>query len=935
PQSVLCQNCPTENFAIWRCRDCMSPPPLCRGCMRRTHLANPLHRLECWNGHYYRNANLWEVGASSFSISSVLPIATSVVVSETNVNIPPAPSGTPVTLPFPNIPIGNVPRTDAMRNRYVCVVHTNGVHDICLVYCTCQGIDEANADLLHSRLLPTSFTQYSTLFTTFVLDDFRLANLECKASAYQYFQTLRRKSNPTNPAGVPDRYRELRRLSREWRAMKKWKWGGLAHTGADISTPAAGALTLFCPACPQPTVNLPANWRDDENQTIYMRTYVADGNFKADHIAIKGAGNDIWLSEGGGMMPKRAEYDDFLRKATERITKAPCQNLFRVIELAMMLLRACDINGVVCIACARHGCYAPNSLVNLFRGEQQKNVDFAFLSALRTTHTEGIERVLLLYDIACQYSVHFLDRIGPMLPEGMTVDHGIGMFHVHGHQEECFYRFAPSFIPGAGNVAGEILESLWSELNQISSSTRSMTLAARAETLEDHTSDSNFKKTIGMATALCATYAKAQKNKKKALEYYDKLVSSVEPALVVEWDDQIEHAELQRTQKPSVMDVLKAKSRKSNDVGPTLPDLASKDDIQQWFEVALQLEEKQANVRYRVRVLRDQPTDHAIEKVQSLRQELVSQFGLLDSLQKKLGVFPEAVRHSDTDIETAGVPDSEFMDDDTLTPAEHQREPPMEQNQTNPGFCPELRPISFPTNCDTDGSFAQSMRQFRPQELYYRIQRASQLLVMVREAVAAKSFQFSHVKRKAPTKGAVTRSMATVNKKTQHIMGLSRLYRQNREKLVLLGADERTLTKFKALSPEDVKASRALLRPNEPGSKDVVLPWIWHVNDVVDNSPAGLIEFQRVHYLRARANKLRWEEEYTLAGYEMEWTSRFYLHQSAAWEKHAGAAAQECLAGAKSYALRKKGMWKEINGLAEKRFRKVNLNYTSPWPASQ
>lgn len=154
--------------------------------------------------------------------------------------------------------------------------------------------------------------------------------------------------------------------------------------------------------------------------------------------------------------------------------------------------------GVICIACARHGCYAPNSLVDLFRGEQQKNVDFAFLEALNTTNVEGIQRVLLLYDIACQYSINLMARIGPKLPPGMVVDCGIGMFHVHGHQEECFYRFAPSFIPGAANVAGEILESLWSGLNQISSSTRTMTLAARAATLEDHTSDSNFKKTIGM-----------------------------------------------------------------------------------------------------------------------------------------------------------------------------------------------------------------------------------------------------------------------------------------------------------------------------------------------------------------------------------------------------------------------------------------------------
>lgn len=164
----------------------------------------------------------------------------------------------------------------------------------------------------------------------------------------------------------------------------------------------------------------------------------------------------------------------------------------------MLNSKSCDCTGVVAIACARHGCYAPNSLVNLFRGEQQKNVDYAFLQALKTTNVDGIPRVLLIYDIACQYYVNMKARIGPLLPPNMIIDRAIGMFHVHGHQEECFYRFAPSFIPGAANVAGEILEHLWSGLNQISSSTRTMTLAARAETLNDHTSDSNFKKTICM-----------------------------------------------------------------------------------------------------------------------------------------------------------------------------------------------------------------------------------------------------------------------------------------------------------------------------------------------------------------------------------------------------------------------------------------------------
>jgi hypothetical protein len=45
----------------------------------------------------------------------------------------------------------------------------------------------------------------------------------------------------------------------------------------------------------------------------------ADGNCKADHIKQK-YNDDIWLSEGGGMIPKRDEYEEFLKTAKERQT---------------------------------------------------------------------------------------------------------------------------------------------------------------------------------------------------------------------------------------------------------------------------------------------------------------------------------------------------------------------------------------------------------------------------------------------------------------------------------------------------------------------------------------------------------------------------------------------------------------------------------------
>ena len=82
--------------------------------------------------------------------------------------------------------------------------------------------------------------------------------------------------------------------------------------------------------------------------------------------------------------------------------KAPCENSFRAIEHAMRSSKACDITGIVGIACARHGCFTPNSIVDLFRGEQQKNVDWAFLESIRTTNVDPDQGVMLIYDIACQ-----------------------------------------------------------------------------------------------------------------------------------------------------------------------------------------------------------------------------------------------------------------------------------------------------------------------------------------------------------------------------------------------------------------------------------------------------------------------------------------------------------------------------------------------------
>jgi Kyakuja-Dileera-Zisupton transposase len=247
---------------------------------------------------------------------------------------------------------------------------------------------------------------------------------------------------------------------------------------------------------------------------------------------------------------------------------------------------------VFSVACGRHGCYAPQALVDLFKGEQQKNADFSFLKGLKYTRVQYDQTVFLIYDIICQYIVYILERIGQHLPPGLVIDAAIGLFHVHAHKEECFFRYAPTFIPGTGIVSGEILESLWSTLNSISPTARTATLAHRAEILDDHANDSNHKKTIGMVSSLCQSYQRAVDMLEHAKIYHQNLTEQAGITAVEKWMDDIQMAEINRRQDVKTMDIYAAKlaesaPQKQPALGTQVSPLVS------WMEISLGVEEKQ------------------------------------------------------------------------------------------------------------------------------------------------------------------------------------------------------------------------------------------------------------------------------------------------------------------------------------------------------
>jgi hypothetical protein len=243
---------------------------------------------------------------------------------------------------------------------------------------------------------------------------------------------------------------------------------------------------------------------------------------------------------------------------------------------------------------------------------------------------------------------------------------------------------------------------------------------------------------------------------------------------------------------------------------------------------------------------------------------------------------------------------------------------------------PESRRISMPSIWESTDNI------YRAVELILRMLQADKTLQALRDTIADKSFQYSHVIRVAPRKAVNTRARGAISKLNSLIIYYSRVYEQCRAAMVRLGADNSILDKYKSLRKDDLKSSTALLNPNEPGSTRVQLSWIWQTfseghqsqPEIVrecESTPLGLFLFpdivctpvNRVHWLRARAQKQRWMEEFTLVGYEMTWTVNYFLHQSGLWENR-GIAAEN--PGAVAYAVRKAAMWRAMAGISDKFF---------------
>lgn len=132
-------------------------------------------------------------------------------------------------------------------------------------------------------------------------------------------------------------------------------------------------------------------------------------------------------------------------------------------------------------------------------------MDFALLSTLIPSLDNGISRVLVSYDIGCQWAKNLQSRISQYsLSASLKLSSlsywrvVVPKFHLSGHGESCQALFNLNYTKGAGRMDGERIEGGWSLSSNMAVWTRENGPNARRAILDDHWGSINWQKLLGL-----------------------------------------------------------------------------------------------------------------------------------------------------------------------------------------------------------------------------------------------------------------------------------------------------------------------------------------------------------------------------------------------------------------------------------------------------
>ncbi|KAJ7858652.1 hypothetical protein B0H14DRAFT_3085047 [Mycena olivaceomarginata] len=436
-----CATCAASmGAAVYRCKDCFSDALFCRTCLVNMHRDNPLHRVEVWNEEaFFKSLSLKSLGL--------------------RIQLGHGRNGRcPGTLAKRACAMPN----DARRLRDdFCIIHTNGIHEVGLDFCSCGAAEDHDVQLLRARLYPATTTNPATAATFAVLRDFHLLSLEAKCSAHHFYNKLARQTNNSGVFQPRTRYNEFRRMTRHGR--------GAATPLTEIPGTKPGECVLLCPACPQPGKNLPedGSWRNAprEKRFLFALFLALDANFRMKRKDVSTEADDPSLGNGIAFFSQVDAYMKHLEDHWDMEQEKSTCIAHDAVDEPDRDAYGTAASGIGTVDCARHNMKRPNGVGDLQKGERYVNMDYMLWRSLE--NYDDVIQLFISYDIA--YSPELRKHGGKHYYVWL-----IPKFHLPAHIEACNITYSFNLTPFVGQTDGEAPERGWANANPLASSTKEM-----------------------------------------------------------------------------------------------------------------------------------------------------------------------------------------------------------------------------------------------------------------------------------------------------------------------------------------------------------------------------------------------------------------------------------------------------------------------------
>ncbi|KAF4564770.1 hypothetical protein EYR36_002709 [Pleurotus pulmonarius] len=721
---------------------------------------------------------------------------------------------------------------------YECLVE-DGIHLVDIVFCHCflGSLSTRREQLLHGRLLLASFKVPQAAFTFELLETFHGLTLQSKISAYDFYRSVKHKSDNTGMEPMPDYYERFLDAMRVYRNIKMLKRAGRGHHPGGVHTTTTGECAVECPACPHPGRNIPENWDQLPDALGWKHSLILtmDMNFRlknCERLII----NDVSLSDGWGHWVPLSPYHEYVTVHAQDADTNLCDSHWRAINQANLKRSSGYVaTGVGGIICGRHGLVRRNGLGDLQKGERYANMDFIFFQSILNS---PFCRLLLSYDIVCQYSCNLFQRMKQLpstlqLPERLTKRFSfvVPKFHLYGHGMQCQLCYSGNLLRWSAQSDLEDPERWWAHINPVRS-------------------------------GLLSAFKEAKEMRVHHATLHQQFTNSFPSDVIRAWESEVTKWEADPTRSNPFDD-----TNPHDNMALVRLELAKEEAVEveappggtgpvAFLCAGLDIEEKQ-----RTLLAQHAQTTHQEANLQEQQNSLLRRIQAWRELQQSYMPIVASTVLAEARIDL-----------------EH----------------PETIPLFLPSQVSTS---PLALQPLRVKESRLRVGQADDALVelrrLLRITMGMWHFKFTDV---GFSQHGNTRARTTIDRFQIKVNRTAARYRAARDALVSLDPDSPSLQRLRELKQTDIRCPQREEEQPRPGESRRELSWIWlsespsvagfkHLSE--DRHPISeedINDTLRAEWARSRARAARWAEEYELVQEEMRRVIAYLKWDAEQWQ---------------------------------------------------